>query len=126
MYDGNTWYLLNGQRRRASEVMANPEILGYPLKPTEKNKTATDLFYQTITKVPAAFRCWDREGKGGALRLHSKSVDGFNSLDSHPIPLRLLPYLLTPVKVVTILSSTLSPFLLSLSNSGAMTWSATV
>ncbi|XP_034359616.2 L-amino-acid oxidase-like [Arvicanthis niloticus] len=50
-YDGNTWYLLNGQRHRASEVMANPEILGYPLRPTEKNKTATDLFYQAITKI---------------------------------------------------------------------------
>nr|BAA97677.1 L-amino acid oxidase [Mus musculus] len=50
-YDSNTWYLLNGQRYRASEVMANPGILGYPLRPSEKNKTVTDLFYQAITKI---------------------------------------------------------------------------
>lgn len=100
-YDSNTWYLLNGQRYRASEVMANPGILGYPLRPSEKNKTVTDLFYQAITKVPAAFPCRDQEGKGWCLRLHSKSVCGFRSPDCHPILLGLLPLLLTPVKVVT-------------------------
>ncbi|XP_021490713.1 L-amino-acid oxidase-like [Meriones unguiculatus] len=50
-YDNNTWYLLNGQRHRAGEVKANPDILGYPTSPTEKNKTAPQLFYQAIIKI---------------------------------------------------------------------------
>ncbi|XP_041507042.1 L-amino-acid oxidase-like [Microtus oregoni] len=50
-YDNNTWYLFNGQRYRAWEVEANPEILGYPTDPTEKNKTAQNLFYQAVIKL---------------------------------------------------------------------------
>ncbi|XP_051028000.1 LOW QUALITY PROTEIN: L-amino-acid oxidase-like [Acomys russatus] len=49
-YNNNTWYLLNGRRHRAWEVKANPDILGYPTRPTEKNKTAEHLFYQAIAK----------------------------------------------------------------------------
>ncbi|KAM7324420.1 hypothetical protein ACRRTK_016725 [Alexandromys fortis] len=50
-HDNNTWYLFNGRRYRAWEVEANPEILGYPTDPTEKNKTAQSLFYQAVIKI---------------------------------------------------------------------------
>lgn len=49
--DDNTWYLINGKRYRTWEVKANPELLGYPLSPTEKGKSAKDLFHQAISKV---------------------------------------------------------------------------
>ncbi|KAK7803440.1 hypothetical protein U0070_023750 [Myodes glareolus] len=51
-HDNNTWYLFNNQRYRAWEVDANPEILGYPTNPTEKNKTAQNLFDQAVIKQP--------------------------------------------------------------------------
>uniref|UniRef100_A0A8D2CUD7 Amine oxidase n=1 Tax=Sciurus vulgaris TaxID=55149 RepID=A0A8D2CUD7_SCIVU len=50
-YDGNTWYLINGQRHRSWAVKANPELLGYSVNPTEKGKSAMTLFHQSITKV---------------------------------------------------------------------------
>ncbi|XP_042804521.1 L-amino-acid oxidase-like [Panthera leo] len=50
-YDGNTWYLINGQRYRTREVKDNPELLGYSTKPMEKGKGATNLFNQSITKL---------------------------------------------------------------------------
>ncbi|XP_002715748.1 L-amino-acid oxidase-like [Oryctolagus cuniculus] len=50
-YDDNTWYLINGQRYRAREVKANPELLGYSVKPTEKGKSAMTLFHQSISKL---------------------------------------------------------------------------
>uniref|UniRef100_A0ABI8AI38 Amine oxidase n=1 Tax=Felis catus TaxID=9685 RepID=A0ABI8AI38_FELCA len=53
-YDGNTWYLINGQRYRTRDVKDNPELLGYSTKPMEKGKGATNLFNQSITKVPSA------------------------------------------------------------------------
>lgn len=53
-YDGNTWYLINGRRHRAREVQENPEVLGYALSPTEKGKSPTNLFHQSIAKVPPA------------------------------------------------------------------------
>lgn len=53
-YDGNTWYLINGQRYRTRDVKDNPELLGYSTKPMEKGKGATNLFNQSITKVPPA------------------------------------------------------------------------
>lgn len=53
-YDGNTWYLIKGQRYRSREVQDNPEVLGYSVSPTEKGKSPTNLFYQSIAKVPTA------------------------------------------------------------------------
>ncbi|XP_004591732.3 L-amino-acid oxidase-like [Ochotona princeps] len=49
--DDNTWYLINGKRYRSWEVKANPELLGYPLSPTEKGKSANSLFHQAISKL---------------------------------------------------------------------------
>ena len=53
-YDDNTWYLINGQRYRTREVKDNPEVLGYSVDPVEKGKGPTNLFYQSIAKVPPA------------------------------------------------------------------------
>uniref|UniRef100_A0A8C2YJD9 Amine oxidase n=2 Tax=Chinchilla lanigera TaxID=34839 RepID=A0A8C2YJD9_CHILA len=50
-FDANTWYLINGQRYHTREVMANPELLAYSMDPKEKTKNATNLFYQSITKI---------------------------------------------------------------------------
>ncbi|XP_032270646.1 L-amino-acid oxidase-like [Phoca vitulina] len=50
-YDGNTWYLIKGQRYRSREVQNNPEVLGYSVSPTEKGKSPTNLFYQSIAKL---------------------------------------------------------------------------
>lgn len=53
-YDGNTWYLINGQRYRTKDVKNNPELLGYSMKPLETGKSAMNLFHESITKVPPA------------------------------------------------------------------------
>lgn len=53
-YDGNTWYLINGQRYRAREVKANPELLGYSMNPIEKGKSTESVFHQSTAKMPPA------------------------------------------------------------------------
>lgn len=53
-YDGNTWYLINGKRHRSREVQDNPGVLGYSMSPTEKAKSPSNLFDQSIAKVPPA------------------------------------------------------------------------
>nr|XP_025712153.1 LOW QUALITY PROTEIN: L-amino-acid oxidase-like [Callorhinus ursinus] len=50
-YDGNTWYLIKGQRYRTREVQDNPEVLGYSMSPTERGKSPMNLFYQSIAKL---------------------------------------------------------------------------
>ncbi|KAF0885695.1 OXLA oxidase, partial [Crocuta crocuta] len=50
-YDGNTWYLINGQRYRTKDVKNNPELLGYSTKPLETGKSAMNLFHESITKL---------------------------------------------------------------------------
>ncbi|KAG8507595.1 L-amino-acid oxidase [Galemys pyrenaicus] len=55
-YDGNAWYLINGQRHRAREVKANPELLGYSLNSREKGKNAMNLFYQAIAKLKQSLK----------------------------------------------------------------------
>ncbi|KAM5322258.1 L-amino-acid oxidase-like [Glossophaga mutica] len=50
-YDGNTWYHIKGQRYRAREVKANPDLLGYSVNPMEKGKSAEDLFQQSTVKL---------------------------------------------------------------------------
>ncbi|XP_074073927.1 L-amino-acid oxidase-like [Macrotis lagotis] len=47
----NTWYYLNGRRHRASDVLANPDILGYDVKPEEKGKMPNELFKEAIAKL---------------------------------------------------------------------------
>ncbi|XP_037356619.1 L-amino-acid oxidase-like [Talpa occidentalis] len=55
-YDGNTWYLINGQRNRAREVKANPELLGYSLNSREKGQNAMNLFKQAIAKLKQSLK----------------------------------------------------------------------
>uniref|UniRef100_A0A452Q7Q9 Amine oxidase n=1 Tax=Ursus americanus TaxID=9643 RepID=A0A452Q7Q9_URSAM len=50
-YDGNTWYLINGKRHRSREVQDNPGVLGYSMSPTEKAKSPSNLFDQSIAKL---------------------------------------------------------------------------
>uniref|UniRef100_A0A8C3HNR9 Amine oxidase n=1 Tax=Chrysemys picta bellii TaxID=8478 RepID=A0A8C3HNR9_CHRPI len=50
--DDNAWYLVNNIRARAGEVERNPDILQYPLHPTERGKSASELYRQTLDKVP--------------------------------------------------------------------------
>ncbi|KAM6217011.1 L-amino-acid oxidase-like [Rhynchocyon petersi] len=50
-YNPKTWYLINGQRYRTGEVQANPELLGYSVNPTEKGKSAKNIFHETIGKL---------------------------------------------------------------------------
>uniref|UniRef100_A0A667G3F7 Amine oxidase n=1 Tax=Lynx canadensis TaxID=61383 RepID=A0A667G3F7_LYNCA len=53
-YDGNTWYPHQRTTLSHQDVKDNPELLGYSTKPMEKGKGATNLFNQSITKVPPA------------------------------------------------------------------------
>ncbi|EMP23962.1 L-amino-acid oxidase [Chelonia mydas] len=48
--DDNAWYLVNNIRARAGEVKRNPDILQYPLHPTERGKSASELYRQTLDK----------------------------------------------------------------------------
>lgn len=51
--DENTWYLVNGTRVRAKEVKRNPNILKYPVKPSERGKSADQLYREALGKVRA-------------------------------------------------------------------------
>ncbi|CAM2101665.1 unnamed protein product [Caretta caretta] len=44
----NAWYLANNIRARSGDVDRNPDILQYPLLPTEKGKSASELYDQTL------------------------------------------------------------------------------
>ncbi|XP_029801696.1 L-amino-acid oxidase-like [Suricata suricatta] len=55
-YDGNTWYLINGQRHRMRDVEENPDLLGYSTKPLEKDKSARNLFHQSIAKLKQSLK----------------------------------------------------------------------
>ncbi|XP_006839896.1 PREDICTED: L-amino-acid oxidase-like [Chrysochloris asiatica] len=58
-YDPNTWYFINGKRYRTWEVKANPELLGYSVNPTEKGKSAINLFHQSITKLKQSLKTFN-------------------------------------------------------------------
>ncbi|XP_068923978.1 L-amino-acid oxidase-like, partial [Petaurus breviceps papuanus] len=47
----NTWYYINGRRHRTSDVLNNPDILGYPVRPEESGKMPDILFKEAIAKV---------------------------------------------------------------------------
>uniref|UniRef100_A0A8C3HNQ8 Amine oxidase n=1 Tax=Chrysemys picta bellii TaxID=8478 RepID=A0A8C3HNQ8_CHRPI len=47
----NAWYLANNVRARSGAVDRNPDILQYPLLPTERGKSASELYDQTLDKV---------------------------------------------------------------------------
>ncbi|XP_034425164.1 L-amino-acid oxidase-like [Hippoglossus hippoglossus] len=51
MTDNNTFYLVNGIKKRTSEVKREPDILGYNLEGHEKGKSADKLLQQALKKV---------------------------------------------------------------------------
>ncbi|XP_047194927.1 L-amino-acid oxidase [Hippoglossus stenolepis] len=51
MTDNNTFYLVNGIKKRMSEVKREPDILGYNLEGHEKGKSANELLQQALKKV---------------------------------------------------------------------------
>uniref|UniRef100_M4AA10 Amine oxidase n=1 Tax=Xiphophorus maculatus TaxID=8083 RepID=M4AA10_XIPMA len=51
MTDDNTYYLVNGNRHKTSEVMKNPSILNYDLPANETNKNASELLQEALLEV---------------------------------------------------------------------------
>ncbi|XP_075769748.1 L-amino-acid oxidase-like isoform X2 [Pelodiscus sinensis] len=47
----NTWYLVNNVRARHIDVEQDPDVLEYPVLPSEKGKSATALYNQTLDTV---------------------------------------------------------------------------
>nr|XP_060615267.1 L-amino-acid oxidase-like [Anolis sagrei ordinatus] len=55
--DGDSgWYLLNNIRRRIREVDEDPSLLGYDVYPSEKGKTAKQLYTESLEKVAEEVR----------------------------------------------------------------------
>ncbi|KAG6929585.1 hypothetical protein G0U57_005405, partial [Chelydra serpentina] len=57
--DDNAWYLVNGIRTTAGNVKQNPDILNYTLAPSEKGKSAKELYVGILKKVIEKFRSRD-------------------------------------------------------------------
>ncbi|NXF84032.1 OXLA oxidase, partial [Sclerurus mexicanus] len=57
--DNNTWYLVNGVRARAWEVDRNPNILNYRVKPSERGKSAGQLYREALDKAFKKFQTMD-------------------------------------------------------------------
>ncbi|XP_074872924.1 L-amino-acid oxidase-like [Carettochelys insculpta] len=49
--DDNAWYLVNGIRKRAGAVKKDPDILNYTLAPSERGKSADELYKGILAKV---------------------------------------------------------------------------
>lgn len=54
--DDNAWYLVNGVRTTAGNVKKNPDILNYTLAPSEKGKSAKELYEGILQKAIEKFR----------------------------------------------------------------------
>ncbi|XP_027720460.1 L-amino-acid oxidase-like [Vombatus ursinus] len=52
----NTWFYINGRRHRTSDVLNNPDILGYHVTPEESGKMPSELFKKAIAKVVEKLR----------------------------------------------------------------------
>ncbi|XP_074023872.1 L-amino-acid oxidase-like [Numenius arquata] len=57
--DPKAWFLVNGVRARAEEVTRNPDVLKYPVKPSEKGKSARELYRETLEKALKSFQKMD-------------------------------------------------------------------
>ncbi|XP_062454510.1 L-amino-acid oxidase [Rhea pennata] len=57
--DKNTWYLVNGVRARAGEVSRNPDILKYPVNPSERGKSASQLYREALNEAFKKFQNTD-------------------------------------------------------------------
>ncbi|XP_007568175.1 L-amino-acid oxidase-like [Poecilia formosa] len=51
MTDNNTYYRVNREKHKTSEVMKNPSILNYSLNVNETNKQASELLQEALLKV---------------------------------------------------------------------------
>lgn len=51
MDDPNTFYLVNGLRRKTHEVKNNPDVLNYKVTDSEKGKSADELLQEALQKV---------------------------------------------------------------------------
>lgn len=51
MTDDNTYYLVNGNRHKTSEVMKNSSILNYDIPANETNKNASELLQEALLEV---------------------------------------------------------------------------
>uniref|UniRef100_A0A8C0IPQ5 Amine oxidase n=1 Tax=Chelonoidis abingdonii TaxID=106734 RepID=A0A8C0IPQ5_CHEAB len=49
--DDKAWYLVNGVRTTAGKVKQNPDILNYTVAPSEKGKSAKELYVGILQKV---------------------------------------------------------------------------
>ncbi|NXK00342.1 OXLA oxidase, partial [Corythaixoides concolor] len=57
--DDKTWYFVNGTRIRAEEVNRNPNILNYTVKPSERGKSASELYRGALDKAFKKFQTTD-------------------------------------------------------------------
>lgn len=51
MDDPNTYYLVNGVKKRTYAVKNNPGLLGYKVEPSEMGMSADELLQQALQKV---------------------------------------------------------------------------
>ncbi|KFQ29303.1 L-amino-acid oxidase, partial [Merops nubicus] len=54
-----TWYFLNGTRIRTEDVNRNPDVLKYPVKPSERGKSASQLYKEALNKAFETFQATD-------------------------------------------------------------------
>uniref|UniRef100_A0A8C0GKW1 Amine oxidase n=1 Tax=Chelonoidis abingdonii TaxID=106734 RepID=A0A8C0GKW1_CHEAB len=66
--DDKAWYLVNGVRTTAGKVKQNPDILNYTVAPSEKGKSAKELYVGILQKVCLLVDCI-KEGKLPSLIL---------------------------------------------------------
>ncbi|NXU91173.1 OXLA oxidase, partial [Xiphorhynchus elegans] len=86
--DNNTWYLVNGVRARAWEVDRNPNILNYRVKPSERGKSAEQLYREALDKAFKKFQTMDCKEYLAQHDSFSTKVTGWSSGSS---PHHLLP-----------------------------------
>eukprot|EP00076_Gallus_gallus_P002607 NP_001092821.2 L-amino-acid oxidase precursor [Gallus gallus] len=54
--DDNAWYFVNGIRARVAEVNRNPDILNYTLRPSERGKSASQLYREALQSAVKEFQ----------------------------------------------------------------------
>ncbi|XP_067408116.1 L-amino-acid oxidase-like [Emydura macquarii macquarii] len=59
--DDNAWHLVNGVRTTAGNVSQNPDILNYPVAPSERGKSANTLYYEALHAALERFQNKDCE-----------------------------------------------------------------
>ncbi|XP_037227984.1 L-amino-acid oxidase [Falco rusticolus] len=57
--DDNTWYFVNGTLVRTKEVNRRPDILNYTVKPSERGKSASQLYREALNKAFKMFQSED-------------------------------------------------------------------